>query len=152
MLRALEGRNDGIKIEVPDYARNLKQEELIDWMNSMEKFFEWNSMVEENKVKFPCTKLKGHAMIWWDHEQKDRTKKGKDKIKTWKKMEKRLREKFLPLDYSQTLFRRFQNMKQNLSTVEELTNEFYQLSIRVNHQETDEQLDARYVNCLKLPI
>ena len=48
--------------------------------------------------------------------------------------------------------RRFQNLKQNLSTVEELTNEFYQLSIRVDHQETDEQLAARYVNCLNFSI
>ena len=30
--------------------------------------------------------------------------------------------------------------------------EFYQLSIRVDHQETDEKLDARYVNCLKFSI
>ena len=82
MLRALGGRNDGIKIEVPNYARNLKPEELIDSLNSMEKFFEWKSMIEEKKVKFTCTKLKGHAMIWWDHVQKDRTRKGKDKIKT----------------------------------------------------------------------
>ena len=67
-------------------------------------------------------------------------------------MEKRLREKFLPLDYAQTLFRQFQNLKQNLFTMEELTNEFYQLSIHVDHQETDEQLDARYVNCLKFYI
>ena len=36
--------------------------------------------------------------------------------------------------------------------MEELTNEFYQLSIHVDHQETDEQLDARYVNCLKFSI
>ena len=82
MLRALEGRNDGIKVEVPEYAGNLKPEELIDWLNSMEKFFEWKPMTEEKKVKFACTKLKGHAMIWWDHVQKDRTKKGKEKIKT----------------------------------------------------------------------
>ena len=39
MLRALEGRNDGIKIEVPGYVRNLKPEELIDWLNSMEIVF-----------------------------------------------------------------------------------------------------------------
>ena len=58
MLRALEGRNDGIKIEVPDYAGNIKPEELIDWLNSMKKFFEWNPMIEERKVKFACTKLK----------------------------------------------------------------------------------------------
>ena len=36
--------------------------------------------------------------------------------------------------------------------MEKLTNEFYQLSIRVDHQETDEQLAARYVNCLKFSI
>jgi len=85
-------------------------------------------------------------MIWWDHVQKDRRKKGKVKIKTWKKMEKRLREKFLPLDYAQTMIPRFQNLKQNVFTTEELTNDFYQLSIHVDHQETDEQLVARYVN------
>ena len=104
MLRALEGRNDGSKIEIPDYAGNLKPKELINWLNSMEMFFEWKSMIEEKKVKFACTKLKGHAMIWWDNIQKDRTEKGKEKIKTWKKMEKKLQEKFLPLDYAQTIF------------------------------------------------
>jgi len=67
MLRALEGRNDGIKVEVPEYAGNLKPKELIDWLNSMEKFFEWKPMTEEKKVKIACTKLKGRAMIWWDH-------------------------------------------------------------------------------------
>ena len=67
-------------------------------------------------------------------------------------MEKKLREKFLPLDYAQTILCRFQNLKQNLSTVEELMNEFYQLSIRVDHQATNEQLAARYVNCLKFSI
>ena len=49
-------------------------------------------MEEENKMKFACTKLKGHTMIWWDHVKKDRTKNGKSKIKTWDKMEKKLRE------------------------------------------------------------
>ena len=63
MLKALEGRNDGIKIQGPDYARNLKLEELIDWLNSMEFFFEWKPMIEEKKAKFTCSKLKGHAMI-----------------------------------------------------------------------------------------
>ncbi|XP_059074949.1 uncharacterized protein LOC131874982 [Cryptomeria japonica] len=67
-------------------------------------------------------------------------------------MEKKLREKFLPLDYAQTLFRRFQNLKQNLSTLQDYTDEFYQLSIQVEHQEFDEQMAARYVNGLKFSI
>jgi hypothetical protein len=49
-------------------------------------------------------------------------------------------------------FRRFHNLKQNLPTVEELKNDFYQLFICVDHQETDEQLAAQYVNCLKFSI
>ena len=62
MLKDLEGRNDGIKMEVSKYARSLKPEELIDWLNSMELFFEWNPMTEEKKMKFALTKLKGHTM------------------------------------------------------------------------------------------
>ena len=36
--------------------------------------------------------------------------------------------------------------------MEELMNEFYQLSIHVDRQETNEKLEARYVNCLKFSI
>jgi hypothetical protein len=36
--------------------------------------------------------------------------------------------------------------------MEELTNEFYQFSIHLDHHETDEKLAARYVNCLKFSI
>jgi hypothetical protein len=40
MLRALEGRNDRIKMEVSKYAGNLKPEELLNWLDAMEFFFE----------------------------------------------------------------------------------------------------------------
>jgi len=54
-------------MEVLESAGNLKLEELIDWLNAMEKIIEWHPMPKEKKVIFSCTKLKGHAMIWWDH-------------------------------------------------------------------------------------
>jgi hypothetical protein len=43
-------------------------------------------------------------------------------------------------------------LKKNLSIVDELTNDFYLLSIHVDHQEIDEKLVARYMNCLKFSI
>jgi hypothetical protein len=52
-------------------------------------------MPEEKKVTFSCTKMKGHAMIWWDHVQKDRVRNIKDEIKTWSKMEKIERNAFV---------------------------------------------------------
>lgn len=152
VLNTLEGRSDAIKIDVSDYAGSLKPEELIDLLNEMGKFFEWKPMTEEKKMKFACTKLKGYAMIWCDHLQKERTRNDKEKSKTWIKMEKKMREKFLPMDYSQTLFRRFQNLKQNLFSMQDYTNEFYKLSMRIEHQESNEQMATRYVNGLKFSI
>ena len=67
VIMALEGRSEAVKIDVSDYVGSLKPEELIDWLNEMGNFFEWKPMTEEKKLKFACTKLKGHAMIWWDH-------------------------------------------------------------------------------------
>jgi hypothetical protein len=54
----------------------------------MDYFFEWKPMIEEKKVKFTCTKLKGHGMIWLDHVHKYRERKRKRKNRTWSKMEK----------------------------------------------------------------
>jgi len=48
-----------IKIEVYEYASGLKLEDLIDWVNNMEKYFEWSNLAKEKKVKLACTKLNG---------------------------------------------------------------------------------------------
>ncbi|KAH9331245.1 hypothetical protein KI387_003353, partial [Taxus chinensis] len=43
VLLALEGKNDGIRVDVSKYGGSLKQEELIDWLSSMGNFFEWKA-------------------------------------------------------------------------------------------------------------
>ncbi|KAH9293626.1 hypothetical protein KI387_041170, partial [Taxus chinensis] len=49
LIQDLKGKDDGIKITVPDYGGGLQPEELIDWLNHMEKFFEWKTLSEEKK-------------------------------------------------------------------------------------------------------
>ena len=43
----------------------------------MERFFDYEEMLEERKVKFVVTKLKGHAALWWDGLQIERRRLGK---------------------------------------------------------------------------
>jgi len=45
-------------------------------------------------------------------------------------MVEKLRGKFLPSNYQQTLFRQMQNHRQRALTVKEYTEEFYKVSIR----------------------
>lgn len=35
------------------------------------------------RVKFVCTRLKGHAAMWWDFVQTERIRKNKEKINSW---------------------------------------------------------------------
>lgn len=54
------------RLEVSIYTGILSPEELIDWINDMDKFFDYEETDEGKKVKFAVTKLKGHATLWWD--------------------------------------------------------------------------------------
>ncbi|MCQ8811516.1 hypothetical protein NQU36_26265, partial [Escherichia coli] len=82
----------------------MNPEELIEWINNMEKFFDYEETEDEKKVKFAVTKLKGHATLWWDGVQVERKRLGKQPIKNWSRMVAKLRGKFLPSNYQQMLF------------------------------------------------
>ena len=52
------------KFEVLTFSRNLNLEELINWINELEEYFEYEDIEDPNRVKFVKEKLKGHAKIW----------------------------------------------------------------------------------------
>jgi hypothetical protein len=60
----------------------------------------------------------------------------------------KMKVKCIPKDYQITLFRRMQNLRQNLMSVKEYTEEFYKINIRVGHQERYDEKVARYMNGL----
>ena len=74
------------KPEVPTYQGGLDTNELLDWINEMDKLFNYEEMEEERKVIFAVTRLKGHASLWWNGVQTKRRNQGKVPIKNWDKM------------------------------------------------------------------
>jgi hypothetical protein len=53
-------------IDIPMYEGNLDVEEMLDWIRSMDKYFDYEYVDEEKKVRHDVTILKGHATLWWD--------------------------------------------------------------------------------------
>jgi hypothetical protein len=54
------------KMEIPMYERNLDVEELLDRIRALDKYFDYEDVEEDKKVKHAITRLKGHASLWWD--------------------------------------------------------------------------------------
>jgi hypothetical protein len=140
------------KMEIPMYEGNLDVEELLDWIRALDKYFDYEDVEEDRKVKHVVTRLKGHATLWWDELQADRRCKGKQKIKSCDRMVVKMKAKFIPKDYQISPFWRMQNLRQKLMSVKEYIEEFYKINIRVGRRESDDEKVARYMNGLRYDI
>jgi hypothetical protein len=65
-LREVVRLGSKAKIEVQMYEGNLDVEYLLDWIRSMKKHFDYEDVDEEKRVKHVVTRIKGHAILWWD--------------------------------------------------------------------------------------
>jgi hypothetical protein len=72
LLREVVRLGGRAKIKVPMYKGNLDAEEMLDWIRSMDKHFDYEDVDEEKKVKQTVTRLKGNAKLWWDELQAER--------------------------------------------------------------------------------
>jgi hypothetical protein len=48
------------------YEGNLYVEELLDWIRALDKYFNYQDVEEDIKVKHVVTRVKGHATLWWN--------------------------------------------------------------------------------------
>ena len=80
-FKSVLGSTSNPRLEVSVYTRGLNPEELIDWINELDKLFAYEELEEGKRVKFVVTKLKGHATIWWDVVQAKRRRRRKQLIK-----------------------------------------------------------------------
>ena len=57
-MKSVIGASMRPKPEVPTYQGGLDANELLDWINEMDKLFDYDETNDEKKVKFIVTRLK----------------------------------------------------------------------------------------------
>ena len=90
----------------------------ISWTD---KYFEYDEIEEDKRVRLTVTRLKGHASLWWDSVKAERRRKNKSLIKSWDRMVAKMKAKFLPKYYQLIMYRHVQNLRQILLTMREYT-------------------------------
>jgi hypothetical protein len=152
LFRAISRIGVRAKMDILMYEGNLDIEEILDWFRALDKYFDYEDIEEDKKLKHVVTILKGHVALWWDEMKVDRHCKGKQRIKRWDRMVTKMKAKFIPIDYQINIFRRMHNLRQKGMTMKEYTGEFYRLNIRSSHHESDDENVARYMNGLRYEI
>ena len=65
----------------------------------MEQVFACDSLGGREKFKVVISRLRGCALQWWKNYKSKRRRKGKEKVRTWKKLRCKLMVSFCPPTY-----------------------------------------------------
>ena len=141
-----------IKVDIPCFDGHLHIEDFLDWIQTVENFFDYMNVPDSKQVKLVAYKLKGGASAWWEQLQSNRRREGKQTIRNWARMRTLLKSHFLPTDYEQILYQQYQRCRQRDRSVSVYTEEFYRLSARNNLNETERLQVARYIGGLRESI
>ena len=58
-----------MKLELPCFNESFKIEKFLDWLEKVERFFDYTKIPKENQAKLVAFKLKGIASAWWEQVQ-----------------------------------------------------------------------------------
>ncbi|GJW22250.1 peptidyl-prolyl cis-trans isomerase FKBP53, partial [Tanacetum coccineum] len=144
--------SNDIKVDIPEYDGKLDPDEFVEWLRTVECAFDYKETTEENKVKIVAMKLRKYASTWWANTCTKRERLGKKKVKDWPKMNRLMKQKFLPSYYIQASFSQLHHLKQNQRPAEEYSREFEYLLMKCDLPEDDPQTLVRYLGGLETRV
>ncbi|KAF7149502.1 hypothetical protein RHSIM_Rhsim02G0160700 [Rhododendron simsii] len=139
----------GFKLDIPEFKGCSQPDEFLDWVAAVEEILEFKEVPLDKRVSLVATKFRGRAAAWWQQLKQTRERQGKEKIRSWEKLLKHMRASFLPHNYTRSLYQQLQNLRQGSKSVDDYTQEFYQLLARNDLSESQDQLVSRYIGVMR---
>ncbi|XP_074292085.1 uncharacterized protein LOC141618926 [Silene latifolia] len=153
-----EERLTGIETRIETLAGNVdtllndvhtpNPDDLLEWIRDIEKIFEYKGYTDVKAFKVVLLKLKGHASLWYDNLKHQRIREGKEPLRSWFKLKKKMLGKFVTKDYTHNLFIKLSKLRQDERPIETYLREFEQLTLQYEINEKPEQRIARFLESL----
>jgi len=67
-------------VEIPEFKGRLDPDEFLEWLQAVERAFEFKKLPEAKKAKLVALKLRSFACLWWTSLLDKRVRQGKGKI------------------------------------------------------------------------
>lgn len=71
----------------------------MDWLYVIECVFKYKGYSNKKKCKGAILKFKDYASLWWENVKKQKSREGKDKVRSEEKLKKLLKKRFLLKNY-----------------------------------------------------
>ena len=115
IVRALQNSNEyDVLVQISEFDGGMESKELLDWFDNIGSYFDWKEVPKERKLSllelsWDEQLLLGGNIIKmiekWGVKEKKKKKRKKEKG-NWRKVKDKLKAKYLPWDYEQTLYQR----------------------------------------------
>ncbi|KAF2302998.1 hypothetical protein GH714_012476 [Hevea brasiliensis] len=77
------GQRDNIKMKIPTFRDTSSPEEYLEWVQRVDKIFEYREYNEVKKCKLAAIKFIDYANLWWENVKAQRRRDGLDDVQTW---------------------------------------------------------------------
>ncbi|CAO2837812.1 unnamed protein product [Amaranthus hypochondriacus] len=139
-----------LRVDVAEFTRqSLNPEDYIDWESSLESYFEYRETPDDKQYKMAKVKLTKLAAIWLEGIQRQRTREGKEKIKSWAKLKKKLRRKYVPSNYTQQLSMKWNTLTQGNKTVAQYIQEWEKLYVLCDVNDSEDMRVGKFLGGLR---
>ena len=125
-----------------------------DWLVSIEEYFDWYEMVDNEHVRFAKMKLSNAAKMYWQNVLQDMIRLSEPPITQWAVMKVQLQEKYIPPSYKSQLFSNMINLKQTTLSAAEYSAKFEEARLRCSQFHVEDQFAVCtcFVNGLRFDI
>ena len=65
------------KVDIPEFEGKLDPDDFLEWLQTVERVFEYKEIPDEQKVKIIALKLRKYASLWWTNLLTKRVRQGK---------------------------------------------------------------------------
>jgi hypothetical protein len=88
----------GLKLKILPFTGSSLPEEFLEWIQKVEKVFEWYEYSEEKKCKVVALEFTDYALLWWENLKIQRRRDGEEEITMLATMKRVMKKRFVP-DY-----------------------------------------------------
>ena len=131
--------------ELPEFNGSADPEVYLEWERKIERMFEFKDLDDEKCCKYAILKLSRSASLWFEGLKTQRVRDGKEKIRSWESLKRKLRKRYVPSNHRLSLYKRISDLVQGKMSMNEYIDEFENLCLMGGIEENEEQKMARFL-------